>query len=642
MPGRGRISNHAWFFLVALVLTAILYFPGLSGSWLFDDYPNIVDNPAIHIATSSSAAWLNAMWASPATELQRPLASLSFALNDYLNGLNPWSMKATNLAIHLLNGWLLYLLLSKLVTAAGATERTEQPNTWLPALVAAAWLLHPINVSAVLYVVQRMESLAQVFVLAGLLVYVEARIRQQQERAGAPMRLWLGVPVCMALGIASKESAVMLPLYALLLEFMVFREVRHGRTGVLAFFTGFLVIPGLIGATWLLHSGLLGSAYAHQAFSLGERLLTEPRVLVDYVLWTLLPAPGFFSFYRDDYLVSTSLWQPWTTLPAMALLAALLVAAWLLRRRRPLAALGIAWFFAAHVLTATVIPLELVFEHRNYFASTGLLLAAFDLLLPRADTIARLAPIRVALVCSVVALAALSLSLRARVWGNPVTFAVTEAARHPLSPRATYDLGRIYVVLSGYRADSPLVPRAIAALDAAAAVPSSRILPEVALIMLASRTNLPEQDAWWDSMVHKLEARPPSAEDAGAIKALTSCQREGRCKLDDQHMLAVYLAAVTHDPPDPGVLYSYAIFAFNRLHDTDLALRLTRDAARSHDPQYQLNLVNFLIDLQRWKEAQTELGALRLRIRPGKMESAIANAGKQIDAGMSQSAASHF
>ncbi|HMM68678.1 MAG TPA: hypothetical protein PKC03_17225, partial [Dokdonella sp.] len=239
---------------------------------------------------------------------------------------------------------------------------------------------------------------------------------------------------------------------------------------------------------------------------------------------------------------------------------------------------------------------------------------------------------RYATVAGICALAVVSLGIRARVWGDPVSFVVTEAARHPNSPRATYDLGRTYVLLSGYRADSEILPRAIHALEAAARVPNSSLLPEAALIMVSSRTGRFIDPAWWKDMVAKLESRTPTTEDASAIKSLTLCQREGKCVVDDQALLDVFVAAMSRKNPDPAITYSYAIFALNRLHDADLALRLAREAARSGDIQYQLNLVNFLIDLGLHDEAAAELAGLKKRARPGSLEEQINASARRLDA----------
>jgi hypothetical protein len=614
--------------LVALLLCVLAYLPGLGGTYEFDDYPNIVDNTALHLTTLDATSLGDAIWSSPSSDLQRPLSSLSFALNHYFTGLDPLPMKLTNLAIHLLDGLLLFLLLRRIV---GEVDRRES-SRWIAPLVTAIWLLHPINLTAVLYVVQRMESIAQAFVLLGLLCYVGARDDHRRGRtAAARWQLWLGVPLCTIAGIAAKESAALLPVFAFVLECAVFRfrDVRKVEIG--AFFTAFLFAPAVLGLAWLAPKVMGPRAYAGRDFTLAERLLTEPRVLFDYITWILLPVPKFFSFFRDDYPVSRDLLHPWTTLPAIAGVVALLALAWRVRRTRPLVALGVAWFFAAHLLTATVVPLEIAFEHRNYFASAGLLLALVDLLLPVAG--APLAAARAAALAALACLAVFTLVLRAHEWSDPVRLAVTEASLHPASPRATYALGRTYVILSGYQPDSPNVDKAIGALETAARVPNAGILPEVALITLASRTGRPIDAAWWDGIDAKLRRRRPTPEDWTAVQSLTDCQRRGRCVLDDGRTLQMYLAGLEHQPPVPSILYSYAIFAFNRLHDEKLALSLTRTAAAtSSDLQYRVNLVNFLIDLGRLDEARAELDALRAKSHFGMMHREIAALGKRLAA----------
>src|SRR6185312_1105300 len=110
------------------------------------------------------------------------------------------------------------------------------------------------------------------------------------------------------------------------------------------------------------------------------RLLSEARIVAEYIRWTLLPTPDALSFYHDNFRVSQGLLQPWTTLASIVFLSALVTLMLWLRKRQPLAALGIALFFGCQLLTGTILPLELIYEHRNYFASFGLLLAVVPIL----------------------------------------------------------------------------------------------------------------------------------------------------------------------------------------------------------------------------------------------------------------------
>ncbi|MEO7067465.1 MAG: hypothetical protein ABI114_11190 [Rhodanobacter sp.] len=593
MNTRIAIHRGRWLLLAGLLVTTAIYWPGLSGSWLFDDYPNIVQNLGVQPTDATVSSLVRAALSSPASEFKRPLASLSFSANYLAAGLNPFSWKLTNLLIHLLNGWLVFLLARALLRlspnetggpgssrrpdVAGQPDLHEQPHVAgqdalvgahlvrdgasqkmginakasrtrcaptnacaetaadpgmdagtkhtasaragvVAALIAAGWMLLPINLTGVLYVVQRMESMANLFVLLGLLGYVAGRRRMldaststptdskiSRFRASAgqtettklppehaekktahlkststignlippaglfasPVRGgWLarsrafvnhhdGFILCVIsvtiptmLGVLAKETAVMLPLYALLVEWALFRfhrstcandsarngiadaddqalkveqhlssddaldespivgeptltsgsasksiaaeaaptRVRRPRWAerfdlrIIALFLIVLVLPMAAGLAWLLPGLLEPQTWATRDFTLGTRLLSEARIVTDYIGWTLLPMPDALSFYHDDFTISTRLLTPWTTITSIGFLTALLALMFWLRPRRPLAALGIALFFGCQLLTGTILPLELIYEHRNYFASFGLLLALVPLL----------------------------------------------------------------------------------------------------------------------------------------------------------------------------------------------------------------------------------------------------------------------
>jgi hypothetical protein len=268
-----RIPWLPWLLLaVAVIATAAVYWPGLVGGWIFDDYPNIVDNRAIHITPGHAGlvAWVNAAISSPASFLHRPLASITFALNWMTGGGDPWPFKLTNVIIHLINGVLLFCMLrallrllglrgappslprknippvlrsdplpaegggSSLPSAGRGTKGDDFPGideaaaTRLALVVSAAWLLLPINLMAVLYVVQRMVSLCQVLVLAGLWAYLHGRWMMltaddmRQDRRGFAFAV-AGIVAGTLLGLTSKETAVLLPLFAFLAEWILLR-----------------------------------------------------------------------------------------------------------------------------------------------------------------------------------------------------------------------------------------------------------------------------------------------------------------------------------------------------------------------------------------------------------------------------------
>jgi hypothetical protein len=227
------------------------------------------------------------------------------------------------------------------------------------AVIAGAWMLLPINLTAVAYVSQRSESLANIFVFLGLFLYLRARQRQYASgRSGA--MLWISILLCTLLGLSAKESAVLLPLFTVCIE-LALTSFRNGNRKIsipiLWTYVVFLLLPLVAGLIWISRWDFAAVANV-RTFTIGERLLTEPRVVVDYIVWTLFPSLNSLTFYHDDFALSRGLLEPPTTLLAMLALTTLFGIALWQRKTRPLFCLGILWFFAGHMMTATIIPLE--------------------------------------------------------------------------------------------------------------------------------------------------------------------------------------------------------------------------------------------------------------------------------------------
>lgn len=598
--------------VVILAVCALAYWPGTGGSYAFDDYPNIVQNTDLHV-TPQSGGWIAAMFSSPSSDLQRPLAMLSFAVNHYFTGLAPWPMKATNIFVHLLNTVLVFGLLTTLCRALpGTDEAGARRRRFVVLFCSAGWALAPINLMAVLFVVQRMESMCHLFVFAGLWLYISGRLRQRDGRGG----LWLvllGLIGGTGLGALAKESAVLLPVYALSLELTLFQFRSNGARDrrVITLFVLVLLLPAVLGLNWLLPKMLEPRVWASRDFGLTERLLTESRVLWSYLRWTVLPDLGQLSLYHDDYPVSRGWLSPPTTLIAVLGLGALIAAVIALLRRRPLSSLGLQWFLGAHLLTATVIPLELVFEHRNYFASLGVLLVVADALLLCSWPPALRRGTAVLAVALLVFWTAVT-ALRAREWSDPVRFVTSEAAKHPLSPRAAYDLARTWITITGYDAEAPTTPQVLDALTAARQAPGGSILAEHATLVFAARSGMPVQSSWWQELRAKLAARPAGPQDISALAAMTDCVLAAQCDFPINEMLDTFATALTHGP-SANLLSTYANYAFNVLGDSELALRLLDETItlEPKEPEHRVGLVRVLIALDRFDEAQTQIAALR-------------------------------
>jgi len=640
--------------LISVAATAAVYWPGLNGAWLFDDYPNIVDNSGVQPTHFNIPSLIQATLSSPSSEFKRPLASLSFALNYLAAGLNPYWMKLTNLLIHLLNGLLVYILALTLLSLA-APDAAKERDRRIAALIATGWMLLPINLTGVLYVVQRMETMANMFVLIGLIGYAAGRQRmranpntktaqQKIARRSGFLLCAFSITVPTAIGILAKETAAMLPLYAFLIEWIVlgFRSetMRENDTTsarlrvdsrLVLLFLFVLALPLAAGIAWLLPGVLNPLTWSTRDFTLHTRLLSEARIVVDYIGWTLLPTPHALSFYNDDFQISGSLFNPWTTFTSILTLIALVACIYWLRSRRPLVALGIALFLGCHLLTGTILPLELIYEHRNYFASFGLMLALIPVLLPQVPSTAvtvkpSFALVRGTLLVGLLLLWSSETAMTARAWGNPLELAETLAARAPKSPRAQYELGRTYIIYSHYEPTSPFIKLAYAPLERAAALPNSSILPEQALIFMNARMHLPVKPAWWQSLIDKLKQRKPTVQDESSLGSLTQCARDGQCELPQKYMLQAYLAALSHPEPSARLLAMYGDYAWSVLDDRSLGLNMTASAVKAapSEPAYRITLIRMLVVLGQKSNAQSAMKQLESLNYGGRLDSTLA------------------
>jgi len=366
--------------LCLLVLAVLLYRPGLVDLWVFDDHPALGPLTDDLRAERPLAELLARHAVSSSGPTGRPVSMLTFILDGVARGPDLAGWKATNLVLHLACGILVFLLVRELLGCFTGKRR----GSALPLVVAALWLLHPLHVSTVLYTVQRMTLLSTLFQLAGLLGYLRGR---GAFLGGTPARGWgwLGISAaCLVLGFLSKETGVLLLVYVVLFEALCLAGgyARHPlavrwtrRVLLLGVATGL----AMAFAWFVLRSGSLLHGYGTRPFSLDERLWTQPRIMLEYTRLTLLPSLADMKFIHDDIEISRGWFTPWTTAAAVVLLALFAWSAWLARRRLPLYSFGAGLFLCGHLLESTVVPLDLMYEHRQYLPSLGLLLGVVGL-----------------------------------------------------------------------------------------------------------------------------------------------------------------------------------------------------------------------------------------------------------------------
>jgi len=418
----------ALVFAMLLVFTWWVYQPALSGPFLLDDYDNL---GALAGGVDDVGGVVNYLSHGNAGPLGRPISKLSFLLND-----NAWpstadTFKRTNLLIHLMVGVFIFatfrLVFRQLMMGKNAA--------WLALGVAAIFLLHPIQVSTVMYVVQRMTQLASLFVMVGVFFHCYLRLKFPEPNAGQLLLMAVSAGFFTLLAAFSKEMGALLPVYLLVIESTILGRAKRSRL-FCWWLRLVLWLPSIAIAGYLCYLPRWIPSYKSRDFSLGERLLTEPIVLLEYLLRIANSRVHGLGLFHDDYVVYTRISDPQVFLSLFAVIASIVLSV-VFRKRAPLIAFGVLWFFAGHLIESTTVSLELYFEHRNYLPIIGpvVVLAALVVgLLRRVSEYWRF--LSGILAAGVLLITGFSTAGYASEWRSFDVLAPIWSSEHPDSPRA--------------------------------------------------------------------------------------------------------------------------------------------------------------------------------------------------------------
>ena len=338
--------------------------------------PNIVNNKSLHIDNLMPDTIWQTFFAKPGHhQLYRPIACLSFALNWYFGGADTTGYHAVNISIHILNAWLLFLVINTLLRIS-SSSKAEIPEGVLSVsfLAALLWALNPVHTMAVTYIVQRMALLAALFYLAGILFYIQLRLSKHKGR-----RVIFASLCCISylLAVGSKENAAIFPMGLLLIEGAFFQDLSdatiRNRLAIVSFLLLFSIV--IFGSALFLNGNLFASLNesGSRFYTPLQRLITQPRVLIFYLSQLFYPLPSSLSV-EHDIIFSTTLFSPWTTLPAIIAIGAIVIGCMINLHKQTLLCFSLLFFFVNHAIESSIINLELVFEHRNYLPSLFLFL----------------------------------------------------------------------------------------------------------------------------------------------------------------------------------------------------------------------------------------------------------------------------
>lgn len=600
---------------LALLLSFILFSPGLNGGFIFDDEVNIVRNKQVHLDSLDVKSLKDAALGGNSGPLKRPVSMFSFAVNYYLHELNPFAYKVTNLIIHLLNGigiFITSLLALRTCKRFGYISTNDKKINTVALLTTTVWMIHPINLTTALYVVQRMNSLSSLFMIYGFIAYIAIRIKLLSEKRLFPL-LVISTTLCTLLATLSKENGILLPIYIAAFEILIFRfraSDRNGRKLIAAFFfiTAVMPVIGVIVYFSLNPEWILGT-YLVRDFTLIERLLTEARAIWFYLYLILLPNLSSLGIFHDDFLVSRGLFDPASTILSLAGLCLIVFTIFRCYKAMPLVSFGLAFFLIGHSIESTFIGLELVHEHRNYLPSFGILLVLCYFILghhwKHSKRIAQ--PL---IVISILGFLSLTTLFRSLDWGNPGRLYLMEATHHPESSRAHFQLGQTYLRLMEIDPNnkSRYENNARKHLMRSTELNTSFTDGLFALIQMDNLANSEIDSKQVDELIKRLKAYPYSPNNINWIDRFTSCTPLPDCAPPAGIMHRIFSASLSNESTRrvKAELYTMASkYAVEVEKDPNRALELIISAANvaPANPRYKIHVATLLVLMDQKQEA---------------------------------------
>jgi tetratricopeptide (TPR) repeat protein len=442
--------------LLIILLTLIAYSNTYNSSFHFDDQVIIVNNPIIKdlgYFTSPSKAQHFRGHFEYHTFKRRYIGFLTFALNYRLHGLDVYGYHAVNILIHIITASLLYfLVLFSFRTPLMSTSHLQRYAGYIALFTALIFSLHPVQTQAVTYIWQRITSLATLFYLLSILLFIRARLGRS-TRSGRISYIFCIFSAVLAM--KTKEIAFMLPVTIVVYEWIFFRDTDRKKRVLylIPILLTMLIIPlTLLGADRPLGE-MIGDvsevSRGHSELTRTDYMLTEFRVLVTYLRLMVLPAGQNLDY---DYPVYQSLFNPEVALSVVFLVALIVAGFFVLKRYQGvepgvrLITFGLLWFFLNLVLESSVIPLSnVIYEHRLYLPSAGLILLVVTVFYIGADRLKSNARAAAAVLSVVVAILGSAAYARNRVWTDEISLWKDVVSKSPYKVKGHINLGNAYL-----------------------------------------------------------------------------------------------------------------------------------------------------------------------------------------------------
>ena len=428
--------------LILLIATLATYIHTLDVPFYLDDFSSIQENPIIY-------NWQGSFFEIWNTYKLRVIGYLTFALNYQYHQFQVAGYHLINILIHLLTGLAIFALIRGLITTPAL--KNNQTKTWLPLIVALIFLLNPLQIQAVTYIVQRLASLAALFYIAAMASYIQARLNPKLFTK----LIWTLLCLLLAtLAFFTKQNTVTLPIALLLLELIFFpgnirRIILTITTALIASFiiwyiiaTTFNLDPFSLKSLELLSRETTNiSRYAYFA--------TQTKVLWTYISLFFWPISSHIDYaypISQGFFIGTehynwlarimSSQELWALIAHITLLT---IAAYNLRKR-PLIAFGIFFYYLAHSIESSIIPIkDVIFEHRTYLPNLGLAILTAYILVVKIPQYSRIIPITI---IAILLISGTATWKRNQMWREPVALWQHNMEQSPEKKRGWNILGK--------------------------------------------------------------------------------------------------------------------------------------------------------------------------------------------------------
>ena len=439
----GLISSTIFFSLGFIYIFFYIYQQAQGLTWQFDDYINLKDLSNV----SSLQGLNNFIFGGVAGPTGRPVSLLTFLANynDWMTN-HPWGFVETTLIWHLLNTCLVFLLVFNI---AKIHIQNIHQSYLFAAIVAIVWAILPIHASANLMPIQRMTHVSAFFMLTTLLGYVYFRTHLSSKQSPVlNLMLVIGwVVIGTILAVYSKENGAVVITMLALLELFFLKRIAYSaypKLWKLGIYVALLTVPLFmllyLGKNW---AGINHHFEFYRDRSLADHLATQIIILWEYLKQIILPRAALLGPFHDGHPVyHWNMWQPYIAVTAwmVTIFVGWKYKAYTLGKFLLFALL---WYFAAHQIESSIIPLELYFEHRNYLASLGWVLFITVIFTEIYKKSKGLSPLH-ALGGLYLLYLIFNLQQVTSLWGKPLLAAEMWSNYQPDSPRAAQMLASQY------------------------------------------------------------------------------------------------------------------------------------------------------------------------------------------------------